>query len=144
MQNQDLNQPSYQAFGDKFSPSADNFGDNALAMNQGNDFTNLEQTPGYSLTDGKEGDRDISMYSYSKVSQNLKEESQMMRQLRDPSKTLTKRNESPSSLGGFARKEDQFRPIDENSSFPKIRPDSRNQSLLDRLGSGTSIEYPLR
>ena len=46
-------------------------------------------------------------------------------------------------MGGFAQRGDSaFRTVD-SASHAKARSESRNKSLLDKLGSGTSIEYPL-
>lgn len=83
MQGQD-HPAGYPPFGEKLASGAETFGENVpAAQTPSYMFNNLEQTPGLSSSDGKEAAKDASLYSYSKVSNNLKEESFMMRQLRD-------------------------------------------------------------
>lgn len=59
---------------------------------------------GQASSDGRDAEKEPSMYSYSKVSRDLKEESYMMRQMRDQALTgqsQSRRINSPSSLGGL-------------------------------------------
>ena len=78
-----------------------------------------------------------------------------MRQSRDHQfqrKTpIPKRNESPNSVGFNDRDTIQYRTMDEstNSFVKQGRADlknanSNNKSLIDRFGSGATIDYPLR
>ena len=60
------------------------FGDNTSnSYNQPNLFNHLDGLVNSSSDVVKDGDKDTSMYSYSKVSQALKEDSFVMRQMRD-------------------------------------------------------------
>jgi hypothetical protein len=111
IQSQD-HQTTYPAFGEKMPPAAE--GDNGPAQG----LNNLDHLPGLSSSDVRDADKEPSMYSYSKVSRDLKEESFMMRQLRDQalaSKSQSKRLDSPTSMGGmggFSQKDDQLRADD--------------------------------
>ena len=62
------------------------YGENTPGLSQPNYLSNLDHMTGFQTHDGTKqeaGEKDMSMYSYSKVSRDLKEESFLMRQLRD-------------------------------------------------------------
>lgn len=46
-------------------------------------------------------------------------------------------------MGGFAQRDDPAYRTADSTSPARARSESRNKSLLDKLASGTSIEYPL-
>lgn len=69
-----------------YNDKLNTFGENTLQsynQAQGNVYGNMEGVMINSTSDGRDNDKDGSMYSYSKVSQAFREDSLNMRQLRD-------------------------------------------------------------
>lgn len=93
------------------------FGDNN-SYNNANLFNNMDAHAN-SSSDVRDAEKDNSMYSYSRVSQALKEDSFAMRQYRDQQlfrkSDPMKRNDSPSSVGQMARNDAQFKSTEDSA-----------------------------